>query len=300
MKPEELLEISTKSSAVAFHKFVLLCKGRDNDLFCFFEGQDSQYYSNRIKTISKRKYQPIPCGNKKNVIEVYEWLKDHSDYKKYLKAYFVDRDFDPTLANDEIYETPCYSVENFYVNSECLSEILKNEFSLTEIDNTYQLILDLFNKELDCHNQCTILFNAWYAALKQKKYKEKLSSTGVNLDEKLPKGFVCIKIGSISSNYNLNKIRTYFPEAINVTEEEVFAMQEKLNENCISDRLRGKFQLGFFCEFLRFLIEDANKNKKILTKRTKFNIDKANIYTQLSQYAITTNCLIKYLEKFTI
>lgn len=300
MKPEELLEISEKSSAVAFHKFVLLCKGRESDLFCFFEGRDSQYYSSRIKTISKRKYQPISCGNKKSVIEVYDWLSSHSDYSKYPKAFFVDRDFDPLIGNNGIYETPCYSVENFYVNAECLSEILKNEFSLTEIDVEYNTILELFNTELNKHNECTIFFNAWYATLKQKKIKEKLSTTGVNLDDKLPKDFVCIKIGSISSNYDLDKIKSSFPNAINVTEEEVMSMQQELKKNCTSDNLRGKFQLMFYCEFLKYLIEDANKNKKILSKRTKFNVDRANIYTQLSQYAVTPNCLTKYLERFAV
>lgn len=298
MKPEELLELSEESSAVAFHKFVLLCKGRENDLFCFFEGRDSQYYGNRIRSITNRKYHPISCGNKKTVLETYEWLNTQSTYHKYLKTFFVDKDFDPFQLKDNVYETPCYSIENLYVNEECLSEILKNEFGLTEVDSEFPHIINLFRDELANHNQATVLFNAWYAALKETKAKENLKSTGVNLDHKLPKNFICLKIGLISSNYDLNKIKACFANAIEVTEEDVSKKRSELLAGATADKLRGKFQLTFYCEFLRFLIEDANTSQRILKRRTKFNVDKANIFTQLSQYAKTPNCLVTFLQKY--
>lgn len=301
MKPEDLLRKAENSSAVAFHKFVLLCKeDRKHDLFCFFEGRDSQYYNSRIKFITTRNYHPISCGNKKSVLETYYQIKKSSTYSKYLKAYFVDRDFDPILANNDIYETPCYSVENFYVNSSCMSEILKNEFLLTEADNEYDSIMYLFNSELNKYNQSTILFNAWYAALKHKKNVENLKTTGVCLEEKLPKNFICLKIGSIISDYDFNKIKETFPEAIVITEEEIEVKRKDLLNGDISFKLRGKFQFTFLYEFLRYLIEDANKLKTILKRKTKFNADKASLRTQLSQYAITPKNLKEYLEKYKI
>lgn len=298
MKPEELLRLAANSPAVAFHKFVILCKERESDLFCFFEGRDSQYYSNRIKAIVQRRYHPISCGNKKTVLETYKWLSGHVNYTKYLKAYFVDRDFDPEISNEKIYVTPCYSIENFYVNEECLSEILKNEFGLTEADSEYDQIIELFRSELVKHNQSTALFNAWYATLKSIKHRDNLKTTGVNLDDKLPKDFVCLKIGSIASNYDLSRIKEHFPDAIEVSEIEVLAKRDELLSGCTADKLRGKFQLAFFYEFLHFLIEDANKRKKLLKSKTKFNFDKANIFTQLSQYATTPSCLVKYLKTY--
>lgn len=298
MKPEELLKLAENSSAVAFHKFVILCKGRENDLFCFFEGRDTQYYCNRIKSIVNRKYHPISCGNKKTVLDTYDWISKQTIYNKYLKAFFVDRDFDPIQSKVNLYETPCYSIENFYVNEECLSEILKNEFGLTEADSEYLQTIELFRNELSNHNQSTVLFNAWYATLKEKKVKEKLKTTGVNLDDKLPKDFICLKVGSISSNYDLNKIKSCFSSAIEVTEEEVMAKQDELLTGSTADKLRGKFQLTFYCEFLRFLIEDANKSQKIIKRKTKFNVDKANIFTQLSQYALTPSCLVTFLKQY--
>lgn len=297
MRPEDLLKLTENTATVAFHKFVLLCKGKESDLYCFFEGRDAQYYSPRIKSITKKNYHPISCGNKKSVVDVHNWVSSHNDYKKYSKTFFVDSDFDNSLNLDGIYETPCYSVENFYVNTKCLSEILKNEFGLTEIDVEYKSIINLFEKELEDFSKATLLFNAWYAGLKSKKQKEGLKSTCVSLSDKLPNDFVCIKIGAITSNYDLQKIMDKFPDAIKVDQEIINAEYSRLNCAEIHQKLRGKYQFSFFYEFLRFLIDDANSKKSILKKKTKFNIDKANMYGQLSQYALTTECLTNYLLK---
>lgn len=298
MKPEELLKLTENTSTVAFHKFVLLCKDKESDLYCFFEGRDSQYYSTRIKYITKRKYHPITCGNKKNVLDVFDLFSRKEEYKKYSKAFFVDKDFDVSIENEDIYETPCYSVENFYVNSECLSEILKNEFALTEVDEEYKATMTVFQDELSTFSRETLLFNAWYASLKIKKHKEGLKSTFVSLEDKPPKEFICMKIGSITSSYDLAKIRQAFPEAIQVSDDEVMEANSILNCPAIDNLLRGKFQFSFFYNFLRFIIDDANNAKTIFKKKTKFNVDKPNMYTQLSQYAVTPDCLIKYLSRF--
>ena len=298
MNPGELLKLTEEASTVAFHKFILLCKGRDTDLFCFFEGKDSQYYSSRVRQLIKRKYHPISCGNKKTVLDTFRLFKNHNDYQKYSKAFFIDRDFDESVNEELVYETPCYSVENFYANSECFTEVLKNEFSLTEEDKEFKILLSLFKKELSSFTKETLLFNGWYAALKKKKRENGYKSTGVSLDDKLPKDFICLKIGAIKSDYDLKKIRKCFPNAIEVSNEEVSNAIAQLNCIKIEDKLRGKFQMWFFYNFLHFLIEDANKSKTILKSKTKFNVDRANIYTQLSQYAITPECLESYLSRF--
>lgn len=298
MNPTELLNLISNAPTVAFHKFVLLSKNRESDLFCFFEGKDSQYYSSRAKLITKRKCHPISCGNKKSVLATYDIFDAHSSYKNHLKAFFIDSDFDPPINKNGVYETPCYSVENLYVNSDCISEILKNEFLLIETDSQYIALMELFENELNVFSRETLLFNAWYATLKKKKRLNGLKSTCVSLDDKLPKGFICLKIGTITSNYDLVKIKATFPKAIEVTEEEVNETIKELNSPLVSQKLRGKFQMWFLYTFLQFLIDDANNSKVILENKTKFNIDRANIYTQLSQYATTTNCLESYLSTF--
>ena len=134
--------------------------------------------------------------------------------------------------------------------------------------------------------------------MKSKKQKDGLKSTCVSLSDKLPNDFVCIKIGAITSSYDLQKILDKFPDAIKVNEADINAEYDRLNCREIHQKVRGKYQFSFFYEFLRFIIDDANSRKSILKKKTKFNIDKANLYGQLSQYATTTECLTKYLSRY--
>lgn len=39
---------------------------------------------------------------------------------------------------ENLFETPCYSIENLYVQRECLMKILQSEFGLNEIDMTFK------------------------------------------------------------------------------------------------------------------------------------------------------------------
>lgn len=299
MNPQQLIEKTQKSSTVAYHKFVLLSRGRNTDLFCFFEGNDTQYYSLRIKQLVSQNYHPISCGNKDNVLKTYKILSESPDYKSFKKAFFIDKDFDEALNNKDIYETPCYSVENFYVNNYLISEVLKNEMGLTEGDAQFHEIIQLFESEYKNFSNQTLLFNGWYCALKRRKNVEKLDTTNVSLDEKLPKSFICLKIGEIQSDYNLDRIKELFPNAIEVSEDQINEAVEILNTEKIGCNLRGKFQMSFLITFLQFLIDDSSSNKKYIPKKTKFRIDKPNIISQLTQYAVTPNCLEKYIRGFS-
>ena len=120
MKPEDLLNIAKGNPAVAYHTFVLLQKENTNDLFCFLEGNDSEYYYPRLKGYFKGKHHPIKCGNKKGVLETYELVK--RNYSNIKTSFFIDNDFDDKINNSEIYETPCYSIENFYTSKEYIRQ----------------------------------------------------------------------------------------------------------------------------------------------------------------------------------
>jgi hypothetical protein len=298
MKPEDLISYSKNTPAVAYHKFVLLSRGRSTDLFCFFEGRDIQYYSPRIRQYVNKTYHGISCGNKDTVLNTFNFLNAIEEYKSYKKAFFVDSDFDSKINNPAIYETPCYSIENFYVNRQVLREILINEFGLTEADDSYSRSIEIFERELESFNESVLLFNAWYACLKDKKRKEALPSTNVSFDEKLPKDFIVLKIGEIKSQYDLTKIEQCFPDAIKVDLKDVESFEQDLRSKDTCMRLRGKYQMQFLYKFLQFLIDDANTQKKIIKTKTKFNIDYAQIFSQLTQYAITPVCLIQYLRQF--
>ncbi len=293
MKPEDLLKKSRNSSVVAFHRFVLLHREYKTDLFCFYEGKDSHYYFPRINANFGENHHPIICGNKKSVIHTYESI--NNKYPDFKTAFFIDKDFDEEIYENDIYNTPCYSIENLYCTQTVLKRILKNEFMLKETDSEFTEIIDLFNENQKEHHRATSLFNVWYSTAKEKARLNNLQ-LNISLNDKFPKDFVTIKIGEIKSDYNLTKIKEKFPDAIEINENEIKESMKDFYTIPPTKKHRGKYEIEFLIIFLKYLIEDCNKNKNILKKKTTFNIDKSLILTQLSQYSETPECLIEYIK----
>lgn len=292
MQPQDLLN-KLKSPKVAFHKFVLLHREHKTDLFCFFEGSDSQYYFPRINNYNEN-HHPIMCGNKQSVLDAYDFIKNK--YSSYKTIFFVDSDFDENNSKDDLYVTCSYSIENFYCTEKVLSRILKNEFFLKITDPEYITIMDSFHKRQKEFHQATSLFNLWYFSAK-KKAKTLSQSTNINLDDKFPKEFISFSFDSITSNYSLDDLKQKFPDAIEIKEEELNLNKEHFFSKEPTQRFRGKYEIEFISKYLNFLINDANGNKSVLKKKTKFKIDMALILSQLSQYAETTSHLHEFLKK---
>jgi hypothetical protein len=202
---------------VAYQEFALHTGKVQEGLFCFFEGKDNAYYVPRIKKFIE-KYHPITCGGRESVLAVYKLILNHSEYNRYKKAFFIDRDFNEPLpsCNPPIFETPCYSIENFYVSVDVFKQILINEFHLSEFsDRSFQVCLQLFEARQKEFHQATSLFNAWYACLIEIRNTEQ-KKIGVNLGNKLPKGFVNFSLELVSENYDLEKIQQTFENALEV------------------------------------------------------------------------------------
>ena len=297
MKAEDLKKKANNSSAVAFHKFILLRKSHIEDLFCFYEGMDNGYYYPRIKEIYNGTHHPISCGNKKSVLYMHKSIK--AKYPDTKCSFFVDNDFDERIENDDIYETPCYSIENFYTSTSFISDILKNEFGLSEIDSEFKMALNIFETNQEIFHYESLLFNGWYASLKEKASKNGCS-TNVSLNCSIPKEFLVLEIDNIIGKYTYSDFKNKFPDALSVSKKEVENKIEELQSKELRLTLRGKYELEFVYTFLKYLIDDANdiKKRKVIKKKTKFRVDKAQMLSQLSQYAETPDCLVDYLKKF--
>lgn len=295
MGPQDLLE-KARSPKVAFHRFVLLHREQQTDLFCFFEGYDTHYYFPRINNLNEDNHTII-CGNKKSVLESHEFIV--RKYPNYKTLFFVDSDFDETKSQPNLYVTIGYSIENFYCTANVLSRILRNEFFLKITDLEYLKILELFHKRQKEFHKASSLFNLWYYTA---KLKAAANSTFVNasLNDKFVKDFISYnRDNTISANYTLEDIKAKFPNAIDISEAELNSCKEEFYKKDPILRFRGKYELEFFLKFLTFLINDSNKEKIILKKKTKFRFDPAIALSQLSQYAETTECLKDFLTKST-
>lgn len=295
MTAEELRKAREESANVAYLTFAKHIKSDKLGLFCFFEGKDSPYYISRVKNIFNGNYYPINCSGKSKVLKVYELIDYHREYDAYKKAFFVDRDFDSSLQNPKIYETPCYSIENLYTNIQSFGEILKSEFGLNETDDDFEKCINLYKTLQEEFHTHSMLFNAWYACLVFIKNSTN-QQIGVKLEDSIPKEFVSISLGGISGNYDLPAIQAKYPSALEVTRE---AIEKKILEMQSQDMgkiFRGKFELDFMLKVLNEIIVDSKTTKYFVSKTIKYSITNPQAISQFSQYAETPESLIEYIR----
>ena len=103
--------------------------------------------------------------NKDETLKLWRKIKSEKSYNDVKKMFFVDMDMDvePADKDEDLYVTPCYSVENLYANKYCFANIIESEFSInkgeTDYDKTLQLFDELFEKfcnEIENHCSCIV------------------------------------------------------------------------------------------------------------------------------------------------
>lgn len=313
----EQLRQSKDKAQVTFQEFALSTGRYPNHLFCFFEGKDNPYYVPRIKRFTPN-YQPIKCGGREKVLEVYKLITNRPEYSNYKKAFFIDRDFNEPLEelNPPIFETPCYSIENLYVSVDVFKEILINEFHLSEFSdrNILEVCISLYRDRQNEFHDAVCLFNSWYACLIELRNSTG-QHTGVTLGEKIIfKGkdneergkkflnFIDLSLTSVTANYNIQKIKETFP---NATEIEDTQLNKKYQDflNCEQHKVfRGKFELQFLVRFIQLLLKDAFTKKEVFKDKPKFafgdgnSLDNQQAINIFEGYAETPESLIQYLQ----
>lgn len=291
---------------VAFSRYCQEKKKYRNYLFCFFEGEDAKYYFPRIEKYSGYKYDKIihyNCGGKKGVLKALSLVGKNSDEFYTAKAFFVDSDYDTTkYDNPLLYQTPCYSIENFYASKEAFSKLLNREFGINTTEKDFfKCCSDYSQRQQEFHDE-TIYINSWLAC--QRVLEESLENHKVVLsDFKISKLFSEITIDSIVSKEKINreKLEQLFPDSMYVEECEIEKEIEYFKNGDMGRLFRGKFEI----EFLKKIIDSLKvKNKTggyFSRKYTSVNIDpNINTLSTLENYADTPQSLIDFLKQFQI
>ncbi len=305
----EELRLSRDKQQVAFTEFMNATGAFSAHLFCFFEGKDNAYYVPRVKQFTD-KYYPIKCGGREKVLAVQKLIAHRSEYNRYKKAFFIDRDFNEPLqpALPSIFETPCYSIENFYVSIAVFKEILTNGFHLSEVTDKviFDTCVSVFSARQDEFHEAICLFNAWYACLIDLK-NTKGTQTGVTLGDKFPKNFIDFTLKSVKSKYDITTIQSLFPTATQVETEKLHT-KVLIFQHCEQYKtFRGKYELEFLIEFLRLLLKDAVTPQMIFKAKTNLNfafgdasgLNNEQVIHIFSGYAETPESLIEYLKQRT-
>jgi len=294
------LRASRNKAVSVFVQFTRLYKHYESALYCFFEGEDSKYYGIRIKNIVRpEKDIYINCNGKEGVLGIYRMLSLRNYYANARTAYFVDRDFDQSIYDmgiSKIYETPCYSVENFYTSVQCFSEILKNEFKLTESDENFGRCVSLYNKLQEEFHNVVELLNAWVACHRDKSSKLNISDLSVLR-------FVHIDLNQAIAICTIDDLYQMFPDISVIPQQELDAKKYELRVGTRQKSFRGKFEIEFLFAFLQKLMSEANQgNYPYFTRKVKvvLSLTKRTIISDLSQYADTPKCLHHYLESLRL
>lgn len=298
----ESIRDSKQKGVVAFAKFCQDKKGHEDCLFCFFEGEDSKYYGSRIEQYTEYPSNKIinyNCGGRKEVERVHLLISKRCEYNGINKMFFIDSDYIPNkeLVSD-MYQTPCYSIENFYSSLECFGRIINREFGINSIDADYnKCITDYCNRQREFHHSTEFL-NVWLCCQRAEEEIKK-QKTVVLKDFKVAKLFSEISIVNVESKATINRdiLKSHFPNAYDINEQQIDKVYETWSSKKAQQVYRGKFEMEFLRKVLESLID---KNKAHTYFSEVYNCvhinPGSNMLSSLSAYADTPACLITFLR----
>lgn len=289
VSPKKLLIHANSTPSTALMRFMHKAgKYKDNVIYCVVEGYDLPYYNPRIEAISGRKCEFIQANGKRNVLDLHNIIKKRSEYSKLKLLYFVDRDYDlnDSVPND-IYLTPGYSVENFYVSYDSFCKILEGIFHIDIANPKFKLCKELFYKRSNDFLLAVRDFCAWYKLIRSKG-----EVPPIELGESFPSKYAKIEtFGIHRENYSLKDLNNEFPHLSNIPIKQFES--ELKNINLMS--VRGKYVLQFMECLIQFLVQDSKKGKIYSDKKIEFEANRKTLLIRLSPFADTTDCLRKYV-----
>lgn len=301
MNVDDMLE-KVETDTVSYMKFCLIYAQESGRAICLVEGKDATYYRVRVNSICEgSRSEFIECGGKKQVIATRELISKNQYYKQGKIFAFVDRDFDETLDNALIYETPCHSIENLYTSEVAFRTILKDEFRINDDEADFEKCVELYISTQRKFHEKMIELNAWIIC---QMNKSKIESVKLNLNKqhnKIMREFITISLTDVQKNYNQESIRIKFPKAAQVTTEEIGDMTDYLRPLNYQQVFRGKYEIDFLGKFLTKLIlvlNDKNLYGNYFSKKRNisFRATDSELISQISQHAETPRCLTEYIK----
>jgi Protein of unknown function (DUF4435) len=293
---------SQNAAVVGYSEFLQKYKAGEIKLHCFYEAQDDViYYHTIVRRISGREdAMPHKCRNKDGVLKVYRLIKRRREYLLAKTCYFIDRDFDKLCNNPEIYETPFYSIENFYTHPTTFERILVEQFEMTFDHADFVTSTALFQAARSKFHQKVLPLNAYLSCCAHARMKN--GNPRLNIDDKINvKNGVSIDLKDFNADrlpQDLIALEALFETPGLIRKEDFEKEVERLSKLDMGQVFRGKFELQFVESFLkRFKSAIERKKGHLLHERYTCSIQFSYdvLFTQLSSYAYVPDCLRTYI-----
>ncbi|PGB61578.1 DUF4435 domain-containing protein [Bacillus toyonensis] len=266
--------------------------GIDDTIFCFYEGKDDfKYYPTRIRTwlesnSNNKSLFSKGCGNRENVIKVYNKIQFDFEEIDDVSLYFIDRDFHKeNNLGKRIYVTPCYAIENLYAKETVLEKFLEtniciNSKSIGRDLKDYCIIREYYVQNLFEKLTQIALINAWYSIQINKKIEDvkNKGEVEVSLDLKKLKSLSEIKkLTSVEefSEIDIETLRGITVNPYEATEEELELELGHIKGDILSNS-RGKYIEEILLELYKKIIEETNRP-------TEFEIEKRSVLLQMGK-----------------
>ncbi|MGL5616201.1 MAG: DUF4435 domain-containing protein [Sarcina sp.] len=267
----------------------------ENNIFCFYEGKDAQYYLPRIRFVDNNNcdIHEYHCGGKEKVLEVNKIIKEKCKIDNCKILFFVDKDFnDNSYIESDIYITPYYAIENFYIKDNVIKDFLSAELQINmngdeNAKKDYITALEIFfERRQKCIDEI-LLLNAWYSL--QIKRGEKIDTKP---DLKNIKEYK-----NLFSSISLGELKEKTINYIDIEEKDLSTEINRINKKPL-ENIRGKYFMEFLHDYLIYITSKEPSLNGIFTKRRKIShtVGKDNLISLLSQYAETHNSLKTYLQ----
>ncbi|WP_440604588.1 DUF4435 domain-containing protein [Bacillus sp. GB_SG_008] len=289
------------NGVVGYQKFLKIYPYYKNSAICFVEGKDDEaYYSVRVESLSEKSLTGfVDCKGKQGVINTYEKIRKNKASLLKGMLFFVDKDFEESQNNADIYETPYHSLEHFYTTEEAFKKIMSRFLKIEEFEEDYSKCLDIYLQRQREFHEAMLELNAWIACQDHKVRNGQESDyplSDIKLNEMLS-----ITLNEITKCYSIETIKNLFPNAVTITDEELEFKVIELRDRGYHSSIRGKFELAFFIEFLEIMIKSLREGKNGLKKRSfSVALSKKNFVNDMSRYAETPTCLKCYITRSVV
>ena len=294
----EALVENTDTTPITFYQSN---KMTPNCLFCFIEGKnDTDYYQPKIKGIYGDNYLFVKCNNKKFVLSVYDkvYASDHIMHKL---AFFIDKDFDEHIERPGLYETECYSIENYYTYPCAFSEFLQYCIRIDKDSPAYNKAMRYYEQEFNKFHNASLQLNAWISACRTKNNRKEMEHLD-SLKDSYPSSFFNINFGGeYEQLYNIDILNEHFNATPAITQEELSQKASELTTCDCFRTFRGKNELHFLYHLLEDLRSKANNKRKgqeLILEKVPWDFNYTNFMIYYCSYAYFPDVLRQFIMSY--